>query len=131
MLEQAAAGWWRLVEEKRELDEARREIARLQDMLEKGGNRGFSSNSTVGSQASSSTPEKGFARQRGAKAPRAAASESLSSAGYQSDKSGSSGASSTRAPFTGDRLRGESSTSSRVAGRDLTTEESGGGSSDQ
>lgn len=118
-------------ETKRELDEARREIARLQDMLEKGGNRGFSSNSTVGSQASSSTPEKGFARQRGAKAPRAAASESLSSAGYQSDKSGSSGASSTRAPFTGDRLRGESSTSSRVAGRESTTEESGGGSSQE
>jgi len=126
-------------ETKRQLDEARMEIARLQDMLEKDGNRGFSSNSTVGggsggssnSQASSSTPEKGFSRQRVAKGSRTAASESLSSAGYQSDKSGdSSGASSTRAPFTGDRLRVESPMSSRGAGGQssgVTTEESAGG----
>jgi len=118
-------------ETKRQLDEARREIARLQEMLEKGGNRGFSSNSTVGggsggssnSQASSATPEKGFSRQRGMKGSRTAATESLSSAGYHSDKSGdSSGASSTR---TGDRLRN--------AGRQygVTTEESGGGSSQE
>ena len=42
-------------ERRRQLDEARREIARLQEMLEKGGNRGFSSNSTVGGDSGGSS----------------------------------------------------------------------------